>query len=183
MTTKELADTAGVSVDTIQRKAKELFPGKFTQGSKPRYTQKEAIAIIGNVKKTGFIELPQIAEVPTQGADVSRMDRLESLMEKMMTMMTVIMGNQVVQKKSEPAQIEAPPLELREQLRKIVNDASRESGDYQGAWNMLYSEIYYRLHINVSVRASNLHISKLDVLEKENMLMSAILIAREIFGA
>jgi hypothetical protein len=56
------------------------------------------------------------------------------------------------------------------------------AGNYQGAWNMLYSEIYYRLHINVSgARFKTSHI-KTDVLRKENMLMSAILIGAEIFG-
>jgi len=79
------------------------------------------------------------------------------------------------------ALIEAPPIDLRAQLRQVLNNAAKTSGDYAGVWNTLYSEIYYRLHINVNERAKNAGVNKLDILEAEGQLNNAILIAREIF--
>ena len=73
MTTKEITEAAGVSVDTVQRKAKELFPEVIRQRKKSNYTQKQAIEIMTALRKVNFVELPQNAEeLPQNTADLDR---------------------------------------------------------------------------------------------------------------
>jgi len=84
--------------------------------------------------------------------------------------------------KSAPAQIEAPKLETRDELRRIVAKAGKASGDFPGTWNLLYQEIYYRMHRNVNECAKNRGMDKLDYIESEGILPEVIAIAREIFA-
>lgn len=55
MTTREMANVAGVSVDTIINKTKELFPGKVKQGKQTIFTKPEAIAVMEQIRKRGFV--------------------------------------------------------------------------------------------------------------------------------
>lgn len=79
--------------------------------------------------------------------------------------------------------ISAPPIETRDELRRIINRATRDSGDYSGAWNRLYEEAYYRLHVNLRERAKNQGIPIIDYAEAEGFLPELVAIAREIFKA
>jgi hypothetical protein len=47
MTTKELSEVSGVSVDTIVRTARVYFPAKFGQGKRTVFTKDESIKIVG----------------------------------------------------------------------------------------------------------------------------------------
>lgn len=70
MTTKEIAEAAGVSVDTVQRSARALYPEKFKQGKKAYFVKAESIEIMKGLRKKNFVELPQDDEVLPQSADV-----------------------------------------------------------------------------------------------------------------
>ena len=70
MTTKEIADIAGVSVDTVQKVAREVYPEKFGQGKRVTYLKDEAISVMRLIRKRNFVELPKDAEVLPQTSEV-----------------------------------------------------------------------------------------------------------------
>lgn len=180
MTTREIAEAAGVSSETVRAKGKELFPAKFSAGRKTEFNQKEAIAIMAELRKRGFIQPTENLEVPTN----DRITRLETLVAAQIGLvdrliMLSAQNNGVAQNAQK--QIEAPPLATRDELRRIVNKAGQASGDFRGAWQMLYQEIYYRLHRNVRECAKNRNMDTLDYIDEEGILQDAVAIAREVF--
>jgi predicted transcriptional regulator len=56
MTTKELAQTAGVSERTIRRIAEQEFGIVFERGKKALYGEQDAIEILRKARKKGFIQ-------------------------------------------------------------------------------------------------------------------------------
>ena len=75
MTIKQIADVAGVSIDTVTRKVKEMYPEKVQKGKATTLVQKEAINVMSELRKKKFIEPTQNAEVLTQNAElVTRSD-------------------------------------------------------------------------------------------------------------
>lgn len=180
MTTKEIADIAGVSTKTVTRTAKLKGIGIITPGIETRFTETESVLLMSELRKKGFVNPSQNVPQPRQNDYVTKIDLAEfgkSLVSEMFKQMLPIMQGNIKQQ----YQIEAPQIDLRAQLRQVMNTAARSSGDYAGAWNLLYNEIYYRLHINVKERAKNADCKPLDILEAENQLSNAVLIAREIF--
>lgn len=195
MTTKEIAESVGKDVSTVQRWIKKMngkmqsIDGKMqssTSTNPADFTEDETLAIIENgmgknaagiyrmnikASKDDFTEMVTKADLATFGT---------AIVTEVIKQLLPLIQSPV--EKQEPLAIEAPGMALRDQLRKIVDQAAKESGDYQGTWNMLYSDIRYRLHINVNERAKNAGVSKLDILEAEGHLMSAILIAKELFN-
>ena len=189
MTTKEIAEIAGVSVQTVRRTAESRVGFVFVAGKKADFTEKESIEIMRELKKKGFIQPVQNGQVPVQNGQVEQLGvmvaNLSIMMQESMKMM-VSQQNQITAILSQKTQLsietkQTPKLSPRDELRMIVNKAAKESGDYSGVWKTLYTEIYYRLHINATERAKNAKTSAIDILEAEGLLESAVLIAREIF--
>lgn len=201
MTTKEIAKAIGRPLKTVQTWTKltsakmASISAKMAAGSSARpadYDLDETLAIIEtglgkNAADVFRMAARQNALQPRQNDEViTKSDLAEFgrsiVSETIKQLLPFIQGNaaQPVAVKQTLA-IEAPQMDLRSQLRQIMNQAARESGDYPGVWNTLYTEIFYRLHFNVRERAKNAGVEKLDVLEAEGHLMNAILIAREIF--
>lgn len=189
MTTKEIAETAGKDERTIQRWVKKLSDKMPSVGVKlsssnsmnpANYDLQETCAIIemGLGKNAADLFRMSAKEKPSTE---SRIDRLESLMEKMLVAVGNMMMLQGQSAQQKPPAIEAPKLNPREELRMIVNKAASESHDYSGTWKTLYQEIYYRLHINAQERARNSKTSAIDILEAEGLLENSVAIAREIF--
>jgi hypothetical protein len=180
ITTKEIADIAGLSSKTVTRTAKARGIGTIKPGVETTFTENESVFLMSELRKRGFIQPRQNVPQVRQNDYVTKSDLAEfgkSLVSEMFKqMLPLIQGTQ-----KQVYQIEAPQIDLRSQLRQVMNTAARSSGDYAGAWNMLYNEIYYRLHINAKERAKNADCKPLDILEAENQLSNAVLIAREIF--
>jgi len=121
------------------------------------------------------VTLPQNAEAVTKGDLAAFGAAIVS--EMMRQFLPMIQGATPAQ-----PQIEAPKLETRDELRRIVAKAGKASGDFSGSWNLLYQEIYYRMHRNVNECAKNRGMDKLDYIESEGLLPEVIAIAREIFA-
>jgi len=128
-------------------------------------------------------ERDQVKIMVGDGDMKDRIDRLEVITEKLL----LTMGNMMVAMQSDqtarPIALSdnTPKLLPRDELRRIVNKAANESCDYPGTWKTLYTEIYYRLHVNAQERAKHANVSALDILEAEGLLENAVLIAKEIF--
>lgn len=183
MTTKEIAEAAGVSADTVQRKIKELFPDRVQERRRTELNQSQAIRVMAELRKKDFMSLPQNAVDAPQNAE-DRITRLETLVAAQIGMvekLIYLVAKNGTDAKNALAQIEAPPLATRDELRRIVAKAGRASGDYPGTWSLLYQEIYYRIHRNVRECAKNRRIDTLDYIESEGLLPEAIAIAREVF--
>ena len=174
MTTKQIADAAGVSIDTVARKIKELYPESVSKGKTTNLHQKQAIIVMGELRKLNFVQPTQNADVPTQNAD-ARMDRLESMMEKLLGIVAAMIPQQ------SRLAIAAPPMEPRAELRKIIAAAARNSGDYSGTWGTLYQEAFYRLNVNLRERAKNRGVETLTYAESEGFLPELVAIARKVF--
>lgn len=196
MTTKEIAGAVGKDMSTVQRWIKKMG-GKMqsveskmqssTSTNPADFDLSETLAIIeaGMGKNAADIyRMNASAKTNTltqESAFITRSDLAEFGRALVSEMMKQVIPLIQVNKPDQLQIGEAPGLSLRDQLRKIVDEAARESGDYAGTYNRLYNEIRYRLHINVAERARNAGVSKIDILDAEGHLMSAILIAREIF--
>jgi len=189
MTIKEMAEVAGVSTETVSRKVKEMYPDRVKNGKSTRLIQSEALTVMAELRKKNFVEPLQNDKVPLQNAEVAQLGamvaNLAIMMQESMKMM-VSQQNQITAILSQKTQLsietkQTPKLSPRDELRMIVNKAAKESGDYSGAWKTLYTEIYYRLHINAQERAKNAKTTAIEILDSEGQLENAVAIAREIF--
>jgi len=205
MTTKEIAEFFGKSSDTITRVAKKngiiIANGKLKDFNKDeteilsRAFYKVVPAIIKTAIDNTFAmpkaqplanaELATTVKANNQveqlGVMVANLCMAVSEQMKMITAQNEKINAFINQSKPEIKALPAPKLTPRDELRMIINKASKVSGDYSGAWKTLYTEIYYRLHINAQERAKNAKTTAIDILDAEGLLESAVSIAREIF--
>lgn len=66
MTTREIAEIAGVSVQTVRRTAETYIGYVFEVGKKAVFSEKESIEIMRELKKKGFIQPVQNGQAPIQ---------------------------------------------------------------------------------------------------------------------
>ena len=190
MTTKEIAEAVGKDERTVQRWAKKAsdkmssVSDKMSSGSPANpadYDLNETCSIIEIGMGKNAADLYRTsAKIPGDSGYVTKRDLAvfgaAIVSEMIKQFLPAIQGV-----KPAAAQIEAPKLETRDELRRIVAKAGKASGDYSGAWNTLYQDVYYRMHRNVNECAKNRGMDKLDYIESEGILPEVIAIAREIF--
>jgi len=182
MTIKELAETAGVSGNTINRVAKELFPGVFRKGRKTVFSKAEAFDIMTAVKKKNMVA-PQNGEVAPQNGEVLQFMR-EMINQQQEFMAAVIKEIRGTAPKQQQLQLEAPKKTTRAELNQLVRRYATTvlGGDFSAAWRNLYSEILYRLSRNITLCAKNGRMSPIEYLEQENLLEPSCLIIVELLG-
>jgi len=178
MTTKQIAEAAGCTPETVRVKGKELFPNKFQNGKKTEFTQVEAIQVMKNLRVVNYIEAAD--SMTSRNLEVDRLDRLEAMVSRLVEAVAAMLPRVAT---PAPLSLPAPALSPRDELRQIIGRAARESGDYQGTWRDFYEAIYYRMHRKVRECAKNRGIDSLDYLEGEGLLPEAIALARDIFEA
>lgn len=194
MTAKQIAESTGKDERTIQRWAKKTGDKMSSIADKIASVQKsgipadydldETIAIIetGLGKNAAFVFRQNAdasgAIAPRTSAD-SRLDRLEGMVEKLLSVVVAFVQPQIDAKQQE---LPPPPLDPRGQIRRIVAKAARAQGNYREVWNELYTQSYYRLHVNLKERADNRGIDTLDYAEQEGYLPALLAIAKAVFG-
>lgn len=70
MTTRQIAEAAGVSVETVTRKIRELCPEEVKNGKPTNLPQPKALRVMSELRKTGFVAPIQNDEVPRQNGEV-----------------------------------------------------------------------------------------------------------------
>lgn len=65
-----MSEVAGVSVDTVTRKVREMYPDRVKNGKATNLVQSEAITVMSELRKKNFVSPMQNAEVPMQNAEV-----------------------------------------------------------------------------------------------------------------
>ncbi len=98
MTTREIADAAGISSERVRIKAREMFPTKFAKGKKTDFDERESFAIMAELRKKNFVQPPRDKEVPPQNKEVpdyvTRADLAEfgrALVQEMFKQMTPLL--------------------------------------------------------------------------------------------
>jgi hypothetical protein len=71
-----MAEVAGVSPETVRAKAKEMYPDKFMKGKKTVFNQQEAIPIMAELRKRGFVQPTENLEVVTRADLMARLSHL-----------------------------------------------------------------------------------------------------------
>jgi hypothetical protein len=164
MTIREIADVAGVSIDTASRKAKELFPVRFQQGKRTDLTQREGIEVMKGLRKLNMVSLPQSAEVLPRSAEVAVGSTLtERDLQVIGTIVAAVMAGldgrvQKIESRVEERQalLPGPKMADKDAIRQLVaREASRSGREHSKVWNELYDRCYY-LHLgNFKVQAKN----------------------------
>jgi hypothetical protein len=192
MKTREIAETVGKTERCVQGWAKRTgenissISAKIASvqktGISAEYTLDETIAII----ETGMGKnASAIYRQNAQAKAAAPQDIPGIIRETVLALVPVLIEAFRIANGGRPAAapaLPAPPLSPRDELRQIVQRAAHDSGDFSGTWGILYTQVYYRLHINIRERAKNSGTQPIDVLEAEGLLPDAVLIARELFG-
>ena len=188
MTVREIAEIAGVSTETVRAKTRELFPDKIKNGKRTVFLQKEAVTIMADLRKRGFIQATENLEVPTENLEVkpaevnSRLDRLESLMEKLLlvtgNLLQVQQNNQTQEKR---VLLPAPQLDSRSHIKKLIDEyVSRNKIEHGDAYRYLYREFFYRTKCNATLCAKNRGMKTIDYIDDEGMIETLEAIAMEV---
>jgi len=181
MTTKEIAEIAGVSVDTVQKKIKELYPEIVEQRKRTVLNKTQAIEVMKDLRKKNFILPQNSADLPQNSAD-SRLDRLESLMEKLLlvtgNLLQVQQSNQTQEKR---VLLPAPQLDSRSHIKKLIDEyVSRNKIEHGDAYRYLYREFFYRTKCNATLCAKNRGMKTIDYIDDEGMIETLEAIAMEV---
>jgi hypothetical protein len=181
MTVKEIADVAGVSVDTVQKKIKEMFPEIVEQRKKTVLNKMQAIEVMKDLRKKNFILPQNSADLPQNSAD-SRLDRLEMIMEKLLlvtgNLLQVQQSNQTQEKR---VLLPAPQLDARAHIKKLIDEyVSRNKIEHGDAYRYLYREFFYRTKCNATLCAKNRGMKTIDYIDDEGMIETLEAIAMEV---
>ena len=187
MTTKELSEVSGVSVDTIVRTAKEYYPSRFSQGKRVVFTKDEAITIMGQLRKKGFVELPQNTEVLPQNTEVAHLGvMVANLCMAVSEQMKMISAqndkiNSFIGQKQERIALPAPQIDPRTHIIKLVDEYTARTGTpHRDAYTMLYRDYGYRTHCNAILSAKNRGMKIIDYIDSEGQIETLEAIALEV---
>lgn len=111
MTTKQIAEAAGVSVDTVQRKVKELYPDLVEKRRATNLPQNAAVKVMAEIRKLNFVSPIPRGGAPSMTAD-DRLARLETLMAAQIALTDRLinaMGGRVLEARPERKPALPPP--------------------------------------------------------------------------
>jgi hypothetical protein len=181
MTAREIAEIAGLSVDTVQKKIKELYPENVEQRKRTVLNKTQSIEIMKELRKKNFILPQNSADLPQNSAD-NRLDRLEQLMEKLLlvtgNLLQIQQSNQTQEKR---VLLPAPQLDARAHIKKLIDEyVSRNGIEHSDAYRYLYREFFYRTKCNASLCAKNRGMKTIDYIDDEGMIETLEAIAMEV---
>jgi hypothetical protein len=209
MTTKQIAEFSEVSVRTVRRWVDKLSgpPGQNVRnlpiekikmleagerGQTVNWSEDEVYLILeagGRGAVARWMReaqaIPKTVTMTAEEAGAARLDRLESMVEKLVGAVTVLAtGSQGRQ--AAPALVSLPPppeIMPRDALKRIVEAWARSHGrDFHGAWANLYREYLYRYHRDISRAAKAYGSSVLDYAEEENIIGELLALAYYLYG-
>ena len=192
MTIKELAEFTGKNKSTISRWCAKCTSPRISDqlqnatGDKPAdfsIDEVEEILIAGSLSKDAVAILMLNARHSNKSLITE--DTLSSAMALMAKSISILadkvsaMSGHTPQ---EPKQLQLiPPKSDRAKLNQAVRKHAEDyhDGDYRSAWKRLYSEFYYRMSMNIRIRAEHAGMSKVEYLETEGLIDTAIELLRE----
>lgn len=180
MTTKQLAEVAGVNISTIQKIARKLYPEMGGQkGRIFHFNELQAQKILENVGKKNFVER-KISDPERKNSVLeSRMDRLEAGLERLANIVTLMVNHQIAEKKE---QISLPPINYRSELNSMIRVyAVKNEIPFNVAWHRFYNRALYRIRKNFELCASNEGKLPLDWAEENGYIEQLYQLAKEEF--
>lgn len=190
MTTREIAETAGVSTETASRKIKEMYPDRVKNGKPTRLIQSEALCVMSELRKKNFVEPLQNDKVALQNAKVSFLSEKDIAIISQIVSVTVsetikaLDGRMTnIEQKIEQRKIllPAPQLDAREHIKKLIDEyVSRNKIEHGDAYRYLYREFFYRTKCNASLCAKNRGMKTIDYIDNEGMIETLEAIAMEV---
>ena len=77
-----------------------------------------------------------------------------------------------------------PPKSIRASINQIVRQYANRTGcAHSSAWNSLFSEMLYRGRVNLTTKAKNMGMARMDYAQEHGYLPTLLAIAGEIFAA
>jgi hypothetical protein len=203
MTTKEISNAVGKNPATVarwiertsrkvQEVARKVQAAKATQ-EPADYDLEETCAILeqgmgknaAGIFRANAQHPAGVLTMTVEEAGADRLNRLESMVEKLVGAVTVLAtGSQGRQASPERVALSPPPeLMPRDALKRIVEAWARAHGrDFHGAWAGLYREYLYRYHRDISRAAKAYGSSVLDYAENENIIGELLALAYFLYG-
>lgn len=177
MTTRQLADTAGVDIDTIRKVAKKIFPlMQLGKGVIARYSKEQSEAILSKVGKKNFIE--RNISVPEQNISVPDIAKIVSM--TVIETLKAIGYLQIPNQQQQIAQLSPP--NPRSELNSIIRKyAESREINFGVAWSHFYDRVYYRLSINLNARAKEGK-KPMDIAEEMGIMDKLLALAFEEFS-
>jgi hypothetical protein len=174
MTIKDIAEIAQVSSETVRAKGKELYPTRFENGRKTVFTKAEAMNIMSELRKKGFIQptenlYPAIQQNDTNldaafKAAIIGISAMVNSLDSRMTNIEARIGQR-------QALLPAPQVKPRDNVSRIVRKYAHDNGlEHGSAWVELYREFGYRTNSNPRTAASNRKMAVIDYIETEGMM-------------
>lgn len=200
MNTREIAKSVNKNVSTIQRwvnkaaRKMQSIDGKMQSSTSTYpadYTLEETLAIIeagmgknaAGIFRANAEREPQARETLTQRdkeliAEIVSMT-VSRTMERLDQRMATIENHY----QQRAALLPAPQISDRENLNRIIRQYAKDQGiSHSVVWGTLYSELYYRLNVNVRLRAENRNIPVIEYIDQEGLMPETLSIALEMFG-
>jgi hypothetical protein len=174
MTVQEIATALNVSRQTVTRAASRVFEESiFKTGKTTHLTKDQAFSI---ARELGVGQPVQPVQKRGQAGQVDY-EQLAITIAKAVVIALRETGTPAQEQK----QIAAPAISTRDSYRRAINMASKRTGaSQQELYGVVASELYYRCHVNVRVKAKNSGSSMIDIIEQEGLLRDAIAIADEM---
>lgn len=183
MTVKEIADTIGVTTQTVRRCIKELDPARLKKGKTTHLTKTEALIIIKNIKTKNDIQLKQNVAKPQQNVavDYEVIGKMIGMAISSALAPIVEKLDKVTEQKKEQLKLEAPKMDSRAVITKSINEYVSKTGtSYRDAYINLYKEFGYRTHCNPSLSARNRNMKIIDYIDSEGQIDILALVAKEL---
>lgn len=180
MTTREIAAVAGVSPRTVTRTAKSNGIGVVKPGAGTIFTEAEAVQLMAELRKKGFVEPRQNVAAPRQNVpDLAAL--IGPIVAETIKQLLPLLQGASIQIAAPAPVVSLPPIDPRKELNMLAREAGYTMGDYREPYNQIYKHAYYRLGVNLRERAKNKGMDVLDYAEAEGYLPQMVAIAREIF--
>lgn len=208
MTVKEISEFTGKNKSTIGRWILKADNGLIysklqnaTQYNPARFTIDEVELILksGSLSKDAVSILMENARKPQdiQAELISNKSESDIIMSKSFAVMADAFNRLTEITKSQEnrlckiedkieerkALLPAPSISPRQNVSKIVREYSiNKNLGFKEAYNMLYTDFGYRTHMNVSQRANNRSMAKMDYIEAEGMIETLEAVAIDTMG-
>lgn len=192
MTIKEIAELINRTEKTVRKwisqdqKVLTKEQKVLTKGHSKKYDLASVIAILKCGKISDSLisllienankNLPQKKDNTVENMFIAFMNQQQKTNELLISMIQN-------EKKQNKTLLPAKEKSDRDNLRQIINSyVVKKNISHRNAWNILYEEVYYRMNINIRLRAENRDMQKLDYAEMEGYLPDLLAIAIEIFN-
>lgn len=189
MKAKQIAEATGKAEKTVRTWAFKLaaksadIKAKIAASSPmypADYDLEETCQIIEHGMGKNAADLFRMSANTSQPKQQSIADIVRETMAALLPSILAIVKGTMPEKQA----LALPPAEKissRAMLRRVINQYTRETRDFSGAWRELYTEYYYRYSRNIRECAKNRGVEPLDYAESEGIMDELLSLAVELF--